>query len=304
MHIQNDVMNKKRVFVSIKKSKNKDRVDNWALVLSAMNISYQIKRWEDKWSIWVEPDYQDKALYEIQKFENEDQQQSPPEPQFSFIPINIHAFAVTPILLFLFFFVTGHYQNQIDWLAIGAETTEQVLAGEWWRAITSLTLHADISHLLGNLILGSIMAYNLCRLIGPGLGWFLILGSGFLGNILKVYLWASPYRSIGASTAVFGAIGILGALQLYGKYKQRQIHAWIPLGASFLLLAFLGFGGENTDISAHIFGFLAGIILGIVTSIILVKSKLLAKKYQSILAFLLLIFVLFCWALAFNIIAI
>ena len=35
---------------------------------------------------------------------------------------------------------------------IGALDAERVRAGEWWRAVTSLWLHADAMHVFGNAV--------------------------------------------------------------------------------------------------------------------------------------------------------
>ena len=72
------------------------------------------------------------------------------------------------------------------------------------------------------------------------------------------------HRSVGASTAVFGAVGILAALSLvrHRHYLQRR---WLlPVAAALALLALLGTEGKNTDLGAHLFGFVSGIVLGLV----------------------------------------
>ena len=55
---------------------------------------------------------------------------------------------------------------------------------------------------------------SLCRELGSGLAWSLLLGSGVLGNLANACLQLPDHRSVGASTVVFGAVGILAALNL------------------------------------------------------------------------------------------
>ena len=142
-----------------------------------------------------------------------------------------------------------------------------ILQGEYQRSITALMLHSDLQHLAGNvlglLVLGSVI----CSLLGPGRGLFLILFSGAVGNLLNAVMYRRVHLSIGASTAVMGAVGILVAWQLKKKVvitstPHRLIDikgsALYPLGAGAALVGMFS-GGENTDVSAHVFGFLTGL---------------------------------------------
>jgi membrane associated rhomboid family serine protease len=95
-------------------------------------------------------------------------------------------------------------------------------------------------------------------------GWLLVLLAGAAGNGLNALLHQSRHLAIGASTAVFGAIGILGAIQFWGKWRLpgQRLRALLPLGAGIALLGFLG-AGRHTDLMGHLFGFIAGIGLGL-----------------------------------------
>ena len=46
-----------------------------------------------------------------------------------------------------------------------------VVRGEWWRAFTALTLHADAGHLMANLLFGVLFAYPAAQLVGVGVAW-------------------------------------------------------------------------------------------------------------------------------------
>jgi len=39
----------------------------------------------------------------------------------------------------------------------GDMDSAKVLAGQWWRLFTAVTLHADLAHLMGNITFGVIM---------------------------------------------------------------------------------------------------------------------------------------------------
>lgn len=142
-----------------------------------------------------------------------------------------------------------------------------ILQGEYERSITALMLHSDLQHLAGNVMGLLVLGSAICSLLGPGRGLFLILFSGAVGNLLNAFMYRRVHLSIGASTAVMGAVGILVAWQLKKKVvitsKPHRLidikgSALYPLGAGAALVGMFS-GGENTDVSAHVFGFLAGL---------------------------------------------
>lgn len=152
-----------------------------------------------------------------------------------------------------------------DWLAVGSAQAGLISQGEWWRTITALGLHGDLGHLMSNLAAGSLFGILIAQMIGPGLTWLAILSAGGAANGLNAALNAPAHTSIGASTAVFAALGVLAAL----SFKRQEalggpgLRRWLPLAAGAMLLAFLGVGGERTDVGAHFAGFAVGCVFGI-----------------------------------------
>ena len=72
-----------------------------------------------------------------------------------------------------------------------------------------------------------------------------------------------PHSTIGASTAVFGALGLLvGHALVWRRAARRGRPAWLPIGAALALLAMLGTEGERVDLWAHGFGLATGVALG------------------------------------------
>lgn len=154
----------------------------------------------------------------------------------------------------------------LDWLAIGEVDGGKMLHGQWWRAATALTLHSGLDHLLGNLLFGAFFGFYAARYLGAGLAWAAITASGVLGNALNILVQAPDHRAIGASTAVFGALGLLSAYtwrrRLAPNLPMRVRIA--PLIAGLGLLAYTGTAGANTDIGAHLMGFASGLGFGFV----------------------------------------
>ena len=151
----------------------------------------------------------------------------------------------------------------MDWLESGA-LEPQAGAGEWWRAVTALTLHLDQAHLLGNLLFGVGIGILAGRVFGPGLAWASILGASAVANYLDMLISPSTHRAVGASTAVFAALGLLAGFAWRQRLtlRERFRYRWAPLFAGVCLLGFLGAGGEHVDVLGHALGFATGIALG------------------------------------------
>jgi membrane associated rhomboid family serine protease len=156
-----------------------------------------------------------------------------------------------------------------DWVEAGAAHTGAIRAGALERTLTALTLHADVPHLFSNLIFGALFAYLLFHALGAGVGALALLGTGLFGNWINAWVHVGGHISIGASTAVFGALGLLSGSEARARHLLRQPEARriAPVGAGLLLLLYLGVGevqsARNVDVLAHVFGFLSGIGLGL-----------------------------------------
>lgn len=152
----------------------------------------------------------------------------------------------------------------VDWLSAGTLSGSAVRGGEWWRVITALTLHGDAGHLLANLLFGAFFGVFAGQYLGSGVAWATILWAAALGNALDVMLLPPSHRAIGASTAVFAALGLVAALtwRFHGQRSGGWARRYAPLIGGVALLAFIGTGDERTDVVAHLTGFAAGLLAG------------------------------------------
>ncbi len=161
---------------------------------------------------------------------------------------------------------SGPWHDDSPWFnKAGALNSQAVMEqGQWWRLLTALTLHADLGHLVGNCVIGGVMAQLLCKLLGSGTAWLAMLLTAAFANFLNIALRTEPHYSVGFSTAVFSAIGIFCGRQIMGGAFVRQL--LLPLGAGIGLLAMLGAGNEGgrTDLGAHLFGLACGLGSGFV----------------------------------------
>lgn len=156
----------------------------------------------------------------------------------------------------------------IDWWSTGMLDAAAVRSGAWWRTITALTLHTGLPHIVSNLVFGAFFGALLAEATGNGLGWAIFVVSGGLGNAANVLLRGGDHWAVGASTAIFGALGALAAHEwARGWTDARDVaRRWAPLVGGVMLLGLLGRGDENTDVLAHVTGFGAGLGLGLLAA--------------------------------------
>lgn len=161
-------------------------------------------------------------------------------------------------------YLAGSKALASDWLDAGAVDTVLVRGGEWWRAVTALTLHFDVGHLLSNLGFGMVFLLLAAQLLGSGVALAAVFASGTLANLINVWIQPADHFSAGASTAVFATLGLLAAFAWRRRSGtgERWAYRWAPLLAGVFLLAFTGAAGENTDVLAHLTGFAAGAAAG------------------------------------------
>lgn len=201
--------------------------------------------------------------------------------------------------LAVFYGVTGPWNDRSLWFANGAVNSLAILENhEWWRLVTALTLHADTLHLTGNCVIGGFLVYLLTAELGTGLGWLLLILCGATGNFLNIAARETIHYSVGFSTSIFGAIGMFSGMQILAGKRISTRQLLIPLGAGAGLLAMLGVEGERTDLGAHFFGFLCGILLGLAAKFLSLDKLTRNKRLQKSLLITTLGVIGICWLLA------
>ncbi len=235
-----------------------------ALVLEAAGIDYRLERTAGAYALTVEARDETRALAELEAHEREDQEwraSAPPAPTKANGWSGVLVYCV---LLLAVAVLERRYAFGCDWLAAGRMQAGLVCQGEWWRTVTALTLHADGSHLVANLAFGILFGVFVGQLLGSGLAWFSILIAGACGNALNAWVQPPTHNAVGASTALFAALGLLSAYTW--RSSQHTEHRWVrrlaPLVGGVALLGLTGGGGERTDVIAHLTGFFSGLLLG------------------------------------------
>ncbi len=154
--------------------------------------------------------------------------------------------------------------GRLDAYAAGELNAGLVRQGQWWRAWTALTLHLDPAHITANIGAGAWFGYLAGRLLGPGTAWALVVLGAGAANLIEALLAAPDHTAVGASTAVFTALGLLAAYSWRERHMMqlRPAQRYGPLFGGVVLLGWLGTSGANTDVMAHLLGFAVGGILG------------------------------------------
>ncbi len=275
--------------------------NEYALVILSMRLPYWMFRKEEQYYLCVEDAQVDAVVVQLEKYKNEIHTVKPQATVENEEKTDLHIIAV--YLLILITFYLGQLDEPQWYRDKGALDANAVIkGGEWWRIVTALTLHADIGHLAANLAGGMFFGIFVNRLLGSGLGWLLIILSGMTGNALSAYIYyPTPHLAIGASTAIFGALGNLVGFSLFTRLHPFDASASrrsiMPFVGGICLLALLGAGGENTDVIAHGCGFVAGILFGI--GGLLIKNNISRSiNFQRILLISCLFILSLSWTIA------
>lgn len=273
--------------------------EEWALVLSAEGMSSSVRNTREGFVLAVPADEAERAAAALLAYERE----NPTELDEADEPggyAHLYAGIATGGALIAFFLVTGARNPVVHWFEGGSADAERIVLGELWRTVTALTLHADLGHVLANAIAGAVFLTALCRALGPGLGFalFVLVGAG--GNLMNALVHGALHVSVGASTSVFGAVGVLGGLGVIRRRRRgaRGRLAWMPIVAGLALLAMLGTGGGRVDLWAHLFGFLVGGVSGIFVAFAVPRPP--GSRVQWALGGAALALVLYCWTLALS----
>lgn len=251
---------------------------DWRLVLDACRIPYQAITVRGRQFVYVPPLYEALALHEIHGYAAEGARTLETSQQASAHPLApLSLIFLLPLLLWHGFrvgwWVAPAFLPPVSqWLAAGSlDSVMLIVHAQYYRLLTALTLHADASHLMGNLAFGGLFLFLLARLCGIGHALLLGVVGGTVGNALSllihrlpfmsaVFLGQGAYSSMGFSTVLFALIGALAGLMSWQQDRKRVL--W-PVAAAAALLSMLGAGDGDTDYAAHVCGLVAGIALGL-----------------------------------------
>ena len=247
-------------------SQNRQSCADRALVLASLQIPHQLIDDGGSCALIVPATFSARAATELQLY---DEENPPIQPK----PVRkIEYQDALPGLIGYVFVIcvvagmAGYSFFQSNWFTAGRVDGELIRDGQLWRLFTALTLHSGVKHLLSNLVFGVFFGIFAGRLLGSGVAWLSIVLAAAAGNALNTMLLETTHRSIGASTAVFAALGVIAGYVWFGKLmaQDRWSNRYGPIVGGLALLMYTGTGGPNTDIGAHLLGFVCGFGAGLI----------------------------------------
>ncbi|MBO4312171.1 MAG: rhomboid family intramembrane serine protease [Desulfovibrionaceae bacterium] len=270
--------------------RRRDQVDSWSLTCSALNIPWRVDGKGLRRTLYVPALYGQMAREQFAEISSERtpaEEASPPRRKNAHLALGLF------LPLLVWHGITRHWwlawgPSGQQWEAMGALRADRVLSGEFFRAVTALTLHADSVHLFGNILFGAPFFILLCGRIGAGAAMLLTLFAGACANICEALYRHNASMSLGFSTALFAVVGLHAAflamdeLRLAQKVRQTEpgsLRRGIKKSLVFLacggaILAALGADpAPKSDYAAHIFGLLVGLLTGFAAALCSAKIK-------------------------------
>ena len=279
-------------------STNRRACTDRALVLESLRIPYEIVDDATSSALVVPAEFSARAAEELRLYDEENPRRRPRRPP------RITSPRASPGLVFYIFWLcaiawlAGTDALGRDWYLSGKVDGALIRSGELWRVVTALTLHADLKHLVGNIVFGIFFGLFAGRLLGSGVAWLAILAAAATGNLVNTMLLTPLHAAVGASTAVFASLGLVAGHVWRAKLMRQD--RWPlrvgPIVGGLALLMYTGTGGPNTDIGAHLMGFICGFAAGML--LVRFRSRLPDTKLQAYCGAVATATLVVCWIAA------
>lgn len=236
---------------------------DWSLVLASQDIRATILRAAEanRWLLTVDLPNHSRALEAIKLYRLENRGWSW-RRELPGAPLHFHFASVLWCLaLVLFHYAASYAVAQMD--TAGRMDSLLVRKGEWWRVFTAITLHGDFAHLMFNVTFGVVMLGLAMGRFGAGVALLATFLAGAIGNLAGLELYAHPYKGLGSSGMMMGALGLVTVHSLAMWKKSRSAFRYVAGAVSGGVFLFLLFGTDpSSDVVAHVGGFVGGMALG------------------------------------------
>ena len=150
------------------------------------------------------------------------------------------------------------YFTGYKWLPFwGLKINIAIIAGQWWRFVTPIFLHGDITHIGFNMLALYIWGRHVEALYGRLRFVTIYFLAGILGVAASFAITSA--HSLGASGAVFG---LFGALLYFRKYDKNLFNLifGVQVLAFIGISLFYGFTQGNVDNMGHLGGLIGGFL--------------------------------------------
>lgn len=177
-------------------------------------------------------------------------------------------------------FLWCHFTGELPGNTVGISPHLFFENGEYYRIIASMFFHADIGHLVNNMLilfgLGAMIEKEVGHVVFAVLYFIAGIGGNIASLAYKVRMGEWYVESIGASGAVFGLVGVLLALVFISDLNLPNV---TPARVLFVVAysIYTGIGNSDIDNAAHIGGAVCGALLGGIWCMF----RYFCKKYKS-----------------------
>jgi rhomboid protease GluP len=136
-----------------------------------------------------------------------------------------------------------------------------VVNGEYWRLFTPIFMHAGFAHMLFNSFSLVLFGPALEQMLGKTKFILIYLVTGIAANIATLILEPLTYTHVGSSGAIFGLFGFYISIIMFRKAMLSRENSQTIMTIA-IIAVIMTFVQSNINITAHIFGMLAGFLIG------------------------------------------
>ena len=158
--------------------------DAYGLVLEAVGVRFTVLHEAGAYAFWVDASDAAHAREALARY-LEENVPKPSEPPRRLAGSGISAVAAYLGVELAIAVAASRSLFGSDWFDLGTLDGAALRAGDWWRPVTSLTLHADLAHLASNLGFGALCLGLLARVYGGGVATALTLAAAVTGNLIE-----------------------------------------------------------------------------------------------------------------------
>jgi rhomboid protease GluP len=136
-----------------------------------------------------------------------------------------------------------------------------IVNGDYWRLVTPIFMHAGFAHMLFNSFSLVLFAPALEQLLGKTKFILLYIVTGIAANLATLVLEPLTYTHVGSSGAIFGLFGFYISIIMFRKAMMSRENSQTIMTIA-VIAVIMTFVQSNINITAHIFGMLAGFLIG------------------------------------------
>ncbi len=162
--------------------------------------------------------------------------------------------ALIAVNVAVFLWEQAHYANVVDRFAMWPVGVHS--EGQWYRLITAAFLHANLEHILFNMVTLAIVGSPVEAELGK-VRFVALYFVSALGGSVASYLLSRPFEAgVGASGAIFGVMGAYFVLARRRRWETGTIAALIVINIV------ISFAVPIIDWRAHLGGLFTGAVVG------------------------------------------